>query len=149
MQPRGSRRTISGKDPLRGRDPGDAAALSRLDREIRRPGDARLAQVAADILKRRRERTREFSSSFFGEPAWEMLLELYVRESFGVSSTIAQLKPCLQVRASTLLRSLHRLADDGLVARMAHPLHDGTEFVELTARARQALERYLAAAQSE
>ena len=97
---------------------------------------------------RRQERTREFSRILFGEPAWEMVLELYIRETAGVSTTTAQLKVGLEMCAAVVARWLLVLEQEGLVGRLAHPLHAGTEFVELTDRSREALERYLASIQS-
>lgn len=107
----------------------------------------RLAPVASAILERRKERSRHFDSQLFEETGWEVILELYIRESSNVTSTTAQLKIGLGISASSMARSLLVLEQEELVARLAHPLHPGIEYVELTPRAREALERYLATVQ--
>lgn len=101
--------------------------------------------AAKQILERRRLRQREFGSALFGEPAWEMLLELYVRESSGASTTTTQLQAASASPPSTSVRWLQKLQQEGLVNRRSHPVDHGTEFLELTNAARGTLERYLAA----
>lgn len=103
-----------------------------------------LIDAALGILKRRRQRIEEFGVELFGEPAWEILLELYIREKSGASSTTAHVEVGLTVAASTAGRWLQHLEQEGLVALAPHPLHERTEFIELTSRAKEALERYLA-----
>jgi len=99
--------------------------------------------MALHILEARRRRREEFDPSMFGEPAWEMLLELFVRDSAGLSSTASQLKAVARVLPSTGSRWLQYLEQQALLARRGHPLDPSTEFVELTDKGRQALERYL------
>lgn len=104
-----------------------------------------MLRAARQIMERRRLREEEFRPTFFGEPAWEMLLELYIRESSGTSTTVAQLQARSGSPASTVGRWLHLLDREGLVSRRPHPVDHGTEFVELADRARESLERYLEA----
>jgi DNA repair protein RadC len=101
--------------------------------------------TARRILERRRLRDAEFGASLFGEPAWESLLELYIRESSGLSTTAAQLRAASTGPSSTSERWLKKLEQEGLVRRRAHPASNDSEFVELTDAARTSLERYLAA----
>lgn len=107
--------------------------------------ECELVRTAQSILLGRRRRYEEFNSALFGEPAWDMLLELYVRETSGASSTAEQLQTASAVPSSTAARWLNHLEHDGLVARRDHPLDRGTIFVELTEQGRQALDRYLKA----
>lgn len=81
----------------------------------------------------------------FGETAWEMLLNLYVRYHTGRSSTAAQLQRASRNAPSTANRWLGHLEEQELVIRRAHPVDSTTEFVELTDAAREALDRYLGA----
>lgn len=104
-----------------------------------------MLHTAKQILERRRLRQTEFSAALFGESAWEMLLELYVEESSGASTTTTQLQAGPSSRSSTSARWLQKLEQEDLVSRRWHPVNHGTEFVELTNGAREALERYLLA----
>lgn len=110
-------------------------------------GEYQLLAAARGILERRRQREAEFNSVLFGEPAWEMLLELFVLETAGgSSSTLTQLTARSRSPASAVVRWVKFLERDGLVVLRRHPTDHGTEFVELTSEARQSLEKYLASA---
>lgn len=102
--------------------------------------------IAQAILQLRRQRKEEFDGLQFGEPAWEMLLELYVRDASGTVSTVAELLAASNAPASTAARWLAQLDRLGFVTRRSHPADPKTEFVDLTAEAKAALERHLAAA---
>lgn len=105
----------------------------------------RTARVAESILRQRRRRNEYFRASLFAEPAWDMLLELYVRDSSGASATAAQLLMATVTPTSTATRWLALLEDDGWIIRRAHPFQAGTDFVELTDKAREAMKAYLTA----
>lgn len=107
--------------------------------------ECKLVRTAEGILLRRRRRNSEFDSGIFDEPAWDMLLELYVRETSGTSCTAEELKAASAVASSTAERWLHYLEKEGLAVCRYYPRGQGTVFVALTNRARQAFDRYLAA----
>lgn len=78
------------------------------------------------------------------DPAWDMLLQVYIRDTSGASTTASQLKQASLVPPSTAERWLEYLEKEGLVRGKPHPTDEATEFVELTDNTREALERYLA-----
>ena len=102
-----------------------------------------MVRTAQRILERRRSRTSEFDDVMFGEPAWDMLLDLYVREAHGASTTASQLLEGTGARPVTASRWLQFLEEKGLASRRPHPLDQRVEFVALTGRARDSLDRYL------
>ena len=104
-----------------------------------------MLQAARLILQRRRLSADEFGDDMFGEPAWEMLLELYVREGSGASTTSAELFATTRTPQSTAERWLRQLEADGLLYRRSHAVEPSTDFVELSDRARASLERYFVA----
>ena len=104
-----------------------------------------MARVAEGILRQRRRRNDYFGASLFAESGWELLLELYLRESSGSSTTAEQLLATVLSPTSIAARWLKHLQEAGLVRRLVHPRELGTEFVELTNKSRQAMEAYLAA----
>lgn len=108
--------------------------------------ECRMVRIAQAILQLRRQRKDEFDESLFGEPAWEMLLELYVRDASGTVSTVAELLANSDASDSTAVRWLFHLDKLGFVTRRAHPLDAKTEFVDLTVEVKAALERHLATA---
>ena len=105
--------------------------------------ECELIRAAQSILQRRQRRKYLFAPAIFGEPAWDMLLTLFVRDGSGASSTAVQLETAAATAPSTGVRWLSYLEKEGLVTRRKHALDHETEFVELTDRARDALERYL------
>lgn len=101
-----------------------------------------LAARARQILEARQRRTRVFGRAMFGEPAWEMLLLLYVSES-GPRQTVTRLAERSGASKGTALRWLDYLLHQNLVRREPHPTDRRAAFVELTDKGRAALEKYL------
>ncbi len=50
-------------------------------------GNDEAAQIASAILSFRRYRSRALTSDIFGEPAWELLLEVFVADAAGAPMT--------------------------------------------------------------
>lgn len=107
--------------------------------------ECRMARVAEGILRQRRRRKDYFGTSLFAESGWDLLLELYVGESSGSSTTAEQLLTSTMGPPSIAARWLEHLQEEGLVRRLMHRGKSGTEFVELTNKSRLAMEAYLAA----
>lgn len=101
-----------------------------------------LQRHARDILANRRRRQDIFGRAMFGEPAWEMLLLLYVLES-GPRQTIGRLADLAGASRSTALRWIDYLDAQRLIRRDAHPTDRRAAFVELTDKGKEALELYL------
>ncbi len=87
--------------------------------------DAVLLEVAEDIYRVRRKRDTQFEQLFgvglFCEPAWDILLDLYINN--GRLRTISISSACLAsaVPATTALRHILELEKRMLVARYRHP----------------------------
>jgi DNA-binding MarR family transcriptional regulator len=100
-------------------------------------------EVARALLEDRRRRDRIFNPGMFGEPAWELLLNLYVMDKDGPRLTIGRLIDSTNCPQSTALRWLQYLKDQGLIEKQEHPGDARTAFITLTNKARDALDRYL------
>lgn len=105
-------------------------------------GNRMLEGRARDILARRRARHEVFGKAMFSEPAWEMLLLLYVLES-GPRQTISTLADLCAASKSTALRWIRYLEGQRLIQRESHPTDLRSAFVELTEKGRSTLELYL------
>lgn len=101
-----------------------------------------LARKANAILVERRRRAEAFGTGMFGEPAWDILLLLYVVDS-GPRQTIGALSKLAGVTKSTGLRWLEYLEGRQFVRRQSHPTDKRSAFVELTAEGRASLEAFL------
>lgn len=77
----------------------------------------------------------------FGEPGWDMLLILYTSEH-DARLKVSDLVTVARTPASTGLRWLNYLESQQLVARHSHPTDRRVGLVELTDKARRALDSY-------
>lgn len=109
-------------------------------------GDA--PQVSADtvraVIRARRLRARYFPEHLFADPAWDMLLDLLQAEIAQLRVPVSSLCIAAAVPATTALRWLKTMVQEGIFLRRADP-HDGRRvFVELAPEASRALRRYFA-----
>lgn len=73
-------------------------------------------KMAADMLDFRRSRSDVLPAEIFGEPAWDVLLELYVAANEGRQLTGAILSERLKVHPSVLIRWIAHLFQIGLIS---------------------------------
>ena len=104
-----------------------------------------LAAKARLILSSRLARQQYFHRDLFGEPAWEILLALYVVEDSGARFTISKLAECINAPLSTVLRWDKTLEEQLLVSRVNHPTDRRIAFVRLLDKGRTALDDYVRA----
>ncbi len=102
----------------------------------------KLLARARAILAARRGREAIFGKTIFGEPAWEMLLLLYIGESES-RRTIGRLGDLAGICKSPTVRWIDDLGRRGLVRREGHPTDRRAVFVELTRKGRRAIDLYL------
>jgi DNA-binding MarR family transcriptional regulator len=100
-------------------------------------------QRATRILAARQARRKFFSPAMFGEPAWELLLVLYLADEQCTRLTITSLCHNSGFPSTTALRWLHFLEGKQLVSRVPSPVDKRIHYVDLTDTARLALDRYL------
>jgi DNA-binding MarR family transcriptional regulator len=105
-------------------------------------------EVSADtvrkVIRARRLRSRYFAEDLFADPAWDMLLDLLQAEIAQLRVPVSSLCIAAAVPATTALRWLKTMTEQGLFLRRADP-HDGRRvFVELAPTASQAMRRYFA-----
>jgi len=130
-----------------------AATLARISSdpvaggpEIQKPTEGEIPDVPVDIvrsvIRARRLRSRYFSEELFADPAWDMLLDLLQAEIAQLRVPVSSLCIAAAVPATTALRWLKNMVDEGLFIRRADP-HDARRvFVELAPQTSLALRRY-------
>jgi hypothetical protein len=102
------------------------------------------AETVRSVIRARRLRTRYFPDHLFADPAWDMLLDLLQAEIAQLRVPVSSLCIAAAVPATTALRWLRTMVQEGLFLRRADP-HDGRRvFVELAPATSQALRRYFA-----
>ena len=78
--------------------------------------DERLTGVVRNLIALRKLRSQIFPSAMFGEPAWDILLALYLA-SDGVDGTAETLSKSSATPLSTTIRWLNYLDSEGLIER--------------------------------
>jgi DNA-binding MarR family transcriptional regulator len=102
------------------------------------------AETVRAVIRARRLRTRYFPEHMFADPAWDMLLDLLQAEIAQLRVPVSSLCIAAAVPATTALRWLKTMVQEGIFVRRADP-HDGRRvFVELAPDASRALRRYFA-----
>jgi hypothetical protein len=86
--------------------------------------DEKLATIATSIYRARRRRTKFFSGLLFSEPAWDMLLELFVSKVRVRRISTSSLCLAAYTPLATGLRWIDLLEKEGLVFRHS-PNDDG------------------------
>ena len=102
------------------------------------------ADTVRAVIRARRMRSRYFPEDLFADPAWDMLLDLLQAEIAQMRTPVSSLCIAAAVPATTALRWLKTLVQQGVFVRRADP-HDGRRvFVELAPEASSAMRRYFA-----
>ncbi|MES2058129.1 MAG: MarR family winged helix-turn-helix transcriptional regulator [Pseudomonadota bacterium] len=96
-----------------------------------------------NYLRARRGRSALLPAELFAEPAWDMLLDLYVSQLEGRCVSAVGACDAAAVPPSTALRWLNRLVDLGLVHRTGNPADLFQSFVGLSPTAHEAIERWV------
>ena len=107
------------------------------------PTREQLLQLAKWILQSRKRRVAFFHPGLFGEPAWDVLLTLYVGDRELPSTTVSELASVANVATATMLRWVHTLEDQGLIARQPQLNDKCPVLVGLEPVGIQTIEKYL------
>ncbi|MGU3389188.1 hypothetical protein [Sphingomonas sp. M1A8_2b] len=78
-------------------------------------GNDQAAQLAASILRFRRFREKVLTPDIFGEPAWELLLEVFVADAAGEPITARMVAERRGTSPAVLSRWLRHLTVQGLI----------------------------------
>jgi DNA-binding MarR family transcriptional regulator len=81
-----------------------------------------LHSQVTNILRLRRQRNKLFGGDLFGEPAWDILLELYAAAGNGRKLSVSGACYASGVPVTTALRWILRLEKDGWIRRTEDPL---------------------------
>jgi predicted transcriptional regulator len=106
-------------------------------------GEAKLTIVANEILRTRRKRDTFFGGDLFGEPAWDILLELFAAQHARRRLSVSGVCYASAVPVTTALRWIERLENDGWIERMDDPGDRRRSWITLTEKGSTAMEKYL------
>jgi DNA-binding MarR family transcriptional regulator len=92
------------------------------------------AAAVTQIIENRRRRTLLFSADLFADPAWDIMLELFLAGLEFRRTAISDLGYKIEVPMTTSLRWIDKLQADGWVKRIPDPRDHRRVLVELSAR---------------
>ena len=107
---------------------------------------AYLCRLAEEMFRIRRLRDRHFGQELFADPAWDMLLDLYIQRCKGHRVSITSICNASFVPATTALRWLAIIQDRGWVSRESDPNDRRRVYVGLTREGEVAIAQYLTSA---
>lgn len=114
------------------------------DRNMTHELEKRDLQLAAKAeYDGRALRTSFFDDAFFAEPAWDILLDLYIQQFQGHRTSITSACIAARVPATTALRWIGQLYEAGLINRRRDNEDCRRWFLELTATGLLKMEAYL------
>lgn len=103
-----------------------------------------LVAKARRHLRDRELRKQFLSRATFGEPAWEMLLVLYIQQFSDKRLTIGRLADLVDTPLSTAQRWIAYLQKERLIDKEGHPADRRMAYVTLLDKGRAVLDEYFA-----
>lgn len=137
------------RDSLADPGPGSAGYAGEpvLDMPQTRPSSLPVtAREIRDMLRLRRLRDQYFPGDMFADPAWDMLLDLMAARLSNQRVSVSSLCIAAAVPATTALRWIRALTDNGLFLRQADPADGRRVFIALSEMATEAMTNFFIAA---
>ncbi len=128
-----------------------AGTLARLSTEPTDKSDTSAPAVpdlsiktVASVIRARRLRSRYFPEELFADPAWDIMLDLLHAELMQTRVSVSSLCMASAVPATTALRWISSMVQQGLILRHGDPRDRRRVFVELAPDVSLALRQYFA-----
>ena len=101
-------------------------------------------RMVRQIIANRQARGQFFDPALFGDPAWDMLLDLTAAHGEGAQVSVTSLCIAAGVPATTALRWLTQMVECGIFMRVPDPVDKRRAFIALSDRAITAMAGYFA-----
>lgn len=98
-------------------------------------------EIVRGVCELRRKRDEAFPGKLFGDPSWDILLQLYAAQLDSLRISITRLTKLCGVPATTVLRRLGTLEDRHLITRATDPFDARRVYVALSTAGIEAMER--------
>ena len=109
---------------------------------------AESAEAVRVMIAARRRRSRFFSADMFADPAWDILLDLYIAELEQRRTMVSSLCLAAEVPATTALRWITSLVEREMLVRRPDPLDRRRVYIELSTKASDGMRRYFDGSES-
>jgi len=103
----------------------------------------RLVSTAKVLLRQADERNRFFEASLFADPAWYILLDLYIHAVEKRTVSVSSLCVAARVPATTALRWINSLVEQGLLLRSTDPADRRRTYLNLSDATYDRISAYL------
>lgn len=103
---------------------------------------AEMRQLVKGLIDERRARGHYFRSELFADPAWDILLVVFLAETQQQRITVSTVCDQAAVPATTAQRWITSLTDEGLLKRQDDPTDRRRKFIELSPGASAAMRSY-------
>lgn len=106
-------------------------------------------KAVRDIIRIRAERRKFLPAHLFADPAWDMLLDLYLSDIVSQRISVSDLCSASNVPATTALRWIATLQGEGLVERAGDPYDHRRYFMSLSEKGMAAMDGFFGEAGSQ
>ncbi|MEQ5787223.1 MarR family transcriptional regulator [Erythrobacter sp. NFXS35] len=100
--------------------------------------------MVRQVIANRQARCKFFDAELFGDPAWDMLLDLTAAHAEGARVSVTSLCIAAAVPATTALRWLTQMVESGVFVRLPDPADKRRAFIALSDRSLAAMAGYFA-----
>jgi len=104
--------------------------------------DRARAHMVRSIIRHRRMRERQFPAHLLADPGWDMLLDLYAAHYEGQKVSVSSLCIASAVPATTALRWIKTLSEEGHLERSQDPYDGRRVYLAISAPARAKMDEY-------
>ena len=101
------------------------------------------AELLSGIIRGRHRRSTFFSAELFADPAWDILLDLFLAELQQRTVAVRELGRSSTVPSTILNRWLDKLEKDGWLGRKPDPSNPDRRVAALSAAGRSAMQAWL------
>ncbi|WP_164155602.1 helix-turn-helix domain-containing protein [Sandarakinorhabdus rubra] len=104
---------------------------------------AMLLDRAEKLYRLRRLRGRHFDERLFGEPAWDLLLDLFIQGERGAAVSVSSACVAAAVPTTTALRWITTLVRNELIDQTPDQMDGRRKFIKLSQRGRRMMIEFL------
>lgn len=109
----------------------------------RSDGQTDYVELVERIYRARRDRERVFDDGIFADPAWDLLLDLFVRSERHEQVSISSACHAASVPEATALRYLKALTEKSYIERISHPNDKRSTTLKMTPLGRNLMLEWL------
>jgi Fic family protein len=106
-------------------------------------GQTDYVDLVERIYRSRRDRERVFDDRIFADPAWDLLLDLFVRSERNEQVSISSACHAASVPEATALRYLKALTEKAYIERISHPNDKRSTTLKMTPLGRSLMIEWL------